>query len=69
MTIEKAIKVLTELKGYEHKFALIGLDRKKALDMAIKAIEQQGHVWEIAYMNGYNKGYDKGYDDAKELYS
>lgn len=41
MTNEFAIKVLTELKGYGDKFANIGFDRKEALDMAIKALEQQ----------------------------
>lgn len=41
MTNEFAIKVLTELKGYGDKFANIGFDRKEALDLAIKALEQQ----------------------------
>lgn len=40
MTNEFAIKVLTELRGYGDKFANIGFDRKEALDMAIKALEQ-----------------------------
>ena len=40
MTNEFAIKVLTELKGYGDKFANIGFDRKEALDLAIKALEQ-----------------------------
>lgn len=41
MTNEFAIKVLTELRGYGNKFANIGFDRKEALDLAIKALEQQ----------------------------
>ena len=41
MTNEFAIKVLTELRGYGDKFANIGFDRKEALDLAIKALEQQ----------------------------
>lgn len=41
MTNEYAKKVLTELRGYGDKFANIGFDRKEALDMAIKALEQQ----------------------------
>ena len=41
MTNEFAIKVLTELRGYGDKFANIGFDRKEALDVAIKALEQQ----------------------------
>ena len=41
MTNEFAIKVLTELKGYGDKFANIGFDRKEALDLAIKALEQE----------------------------
>lgn len=40
MTNEFAIKVLTELRGYGDKFANIGFDRKEALDLAIKALEQ-----------------------------
>lgn len=44
MTNEFAIKVLTELRGYGDKFANIGYDRKEALDMAIKALEQQRKV-------------------------
>lgn len=40
MTNEFAIKVLTELKSYGDKFANIGFDRKEALDLAIKALEQ-----------------------------
>lgn len=41
MTNEYAIKVLAELRGYGDKFANIGFDRKEALDLAIKALEQQ----------------------------
>lgn len=41
MTNKFAIKVLTELRGYGDKFANIGFDRKEALEMAIKALEQQ----------------------------
>lgn len=52
MTNEKAIEVLAELREYGHTFALIGDDRKEALDMAIKAIAQQGYVWETAYKRG-----------------
>ena len=44
MTNEFAIKVLTELRGYGDKFANIGFDRKEALDMAIKALEQTSHL-------------------------
>ncbi len=57
MTNEFAIKVLTELKGYGDKFANIGFDRKEALDMAIKALEQQqdkvihNHPCEDCYYN------------------
>lgn len=40
MTNEFAIKVLTELRGYGDKFANIGFDRKEALDLAIKVLEQ-----------------------------
>lgn len=40
MTDEFAIKVLTELRDYGDKFANIGYDRKEALDLAIKALEQ-----------------------------
>lgn len=40
MTNEFAIKVLKELRGYGDKFANIGYDRKEALEMAIKALEQ-----------------------------
>ena len=41
MNNEEAIKVLTELREYGDKFANIGFDRKEALDLAIKALEQQ----------------------------
>lgn len=41
MTNEYAIKVLTELRSYGDKFANIGFDRKEAIDLAIKALEQQ----------------------------
>ena len=44
MTNEFAIKVLTELRGYGDKFANIGFDRKEALDMAIKALEQTSWI-------------------------
>ena len=44
MTNEFAIKVLTELRGYGDKFANIGYDRKEALDLAIKALEQISHL-------------------------
>lgn len=40
MTNEFAIKVLNELRSYGDKFANIGFDRKEALDLAIKALEQ-----------------------------
>lgn len=57
MTNEFAIKVLTELKGYGDKFANIGFDRKEALDLAIRALEQQqdkvihNHPCEDCYYN------------------
>ena len=57
MTNEFAIKVLTELRGYGDKFANIGFDRKEALDIAIKALEQQqdkvihNHPCENCYYN------------------
>ena len=44
MTNEFAIKVLTELRGYGDKFANIGFDRKEALGLAIKALEQQQNI-------------------------
>lgn len=40
MTNKFAIKVLTELRSYGDKFANIGFDRKEAIDLAIKTLEQ-----------------------------
>ena len=56
MTKEFAIKVLTELRGYGDKFANLGFDRKEALDMAIKALEQKSYKsearrWKRRYLD------------------
>lgn len=73
MTNEFAIKVLTELRGYGDKFANIGFDRKEAIDLAIKALEQTNKIEESNFsteqykadlQGAYDCGYNCGYTDA-----
>ena len=64
MTNEYAKKVLTELRGYGDKFANIGFDRKEALDMAIKALEQQPCEDAISRQEAISAIQDEYYADA-----
>ena len=64
MTNEEAINTLNSLKNYyndKNEDSYVGFDDEdnEALDLAIKALEQQGCVWEIAYERGKVEVLDK----------
>ena len=60
MTNIKASEVLKEIKYYTEDLPPYSPDEvAEALEMAIKALEQQGCVWEIAYERGKVEVLDK----------
>lgn len=67
MTNEEAISII---KSECYVMNLLNLDRtqmiNQALDKAIKALEQQGHVWEIAYERGKVEALDMTIETSEQ---